>query len=529
MVKALLHKQFLQMTKFLYQDAKSGKRRNAGSIILFGLLLVYAFGAFGLLFFMMSDALCRPLTEIGFGWLYFALMSSMAGVMGIIGSVFTTYSSLYQGKDNETLLAMPIPPSLILLARMLSCYLTTFFFEMLVLIPAELAWIFAGFFSVPSLLVFIGLLFLLPLFTLAIACLLGWLIALVAGHVQHKSFVTVALSMLFLVAYFYIYSQAGQLLTLILTNAEQLATTVQKALYPVYLTGRALTGEWLPFVIMALLYLAAFGLVYWLLTVTFLRLATTKYAGKRQVYRAKETMKTTPAGSALLRREFARLKSSPTYLMNGALGTLLMPVAAIVLIVKRQAVTDVLSIFGGRGMALLVAAAIGFAVSMNALTAPSVSLEGKSLWIVQSLPVSSWDVLKAKLRMHLILTLVPALILAAAGIFVFGLSLTDAVLLLVFTVLFTLFSALFGLFLNLKFPNLNWTNEAAAVKQSTAALFTIFGQWGLVILLGVLYLAVGDKIGDTWYFVGIDVVMAALTVLLARWMKTRGTRIFESL
>ena len=45
--------------------------------------------------------------------------------------------------------------------------------------------------------------------------------------------------------------------------------------------------------------------------------------------------------------------------------------------------------------------------SMNDMTAPSVSLEGKSLWLMQSLPVTPWQVLKAKLSMQIILTAVP--------------------------------------------------------------------------------------------------------------------------
>ena len=40
---------------------------------------------------------------------------------------------------------------------------------------------------------------------------------------------------------------------------------------------------------------------------------------------------------------------------------------------------------------------------MNDMTAPSVSLEGKSLWLMQSLPVTPWQVLRAKLTMQLLL------------------------------------------------------------------------------------------------------------------------------
>ena len=57
--------------------------------------------------------------------------------------------------------------------------------------------------------------------------------------------------------------------------------------------------------------------------------------------------------------------------------------------------------------------------SINDISAPSVSLEGKTLWLVQALPVSPWQVLKAKLKLHLILTLPPAAVLTGCALAVF--------------------------------------------------------------------------------------------------------------
>ena len=57
---------------------------------------------------------------------------------------------------------------------------------------------------------------------------------------------------------------------------------------------------------------------------------------------------------------------------------------------------------------LLLIAAVCLLASMNDMAAPSVSLEGKSLWLAQSLPVKPWQVLRAKLAVHLTLTGVPA-------------------------------------------------------------------------------------------------------------------------
>lgn len=50
---------------------------------------------------------------------------------------------------------------------------------------------------------------------------------------------------------------------------------------------------------------------------------------------------------------------------------------------------------------------------MNDMAAPSISLEGKNLWLLQSLPVKPWQALRAKLSVQLLLTSIPALFASA--------------------------------------------------------------------------------------------------------------------
>ena len=64
-------------------------------------------------------------------------------------------------------------------------------------------------------------------------------------------------------------------------------------------------------------------------------------------------------------------------------------------------------VFGNRpGSVMLILCALA---SMNDMSAPSVSLEGKNLWLIQSLPITPWQVLRAKLLLHAGLTGIPML------------------------------------------------------------------------------------------------------------------------
>ena len=64
---------------------------------------------------------------------------ALVGVlMGVFGSVFNTFSGLYQAKDNDLLLSLPIPVRAILASRLLGVYLMGLTFSGVILLPLSL-------------------------------------------------------------------------------------------------------------------------------------------------------------------------------------------------------------------------------------------------------------------------------------------------------------------------------------------------------------------------------------------------------
>ena len=110
MLKILVNKQLTEIFRSYFYDAKKNKKRSKGAVIgyiaLFVLLMA---GMLGGIFAFLSVTLCGTLAGLGVGWLYFALMGLLAVFLGAFGSVFNTFSGLYLAKDNDLLLAMPIP------------------------------------------------------------------------------------------------------------------------------------------------------------------------------------------------------------------------------------------------------------------------------------------------------------------------------------------------------------------------------------------------------------------------------------
>ena len=183
MFRALLRLQ-LRSSLAAFTRGRKGRGGSRGALLGYAVLMVYVAGVFLWLFHMMASALCAPLLEMGLGWLYFAVMSAMALALGVVGSVFQAQSQLFEARDNESLLAMPIPPSRILGARLLALYLQSLVFSALVLVPTALAYAAAAPLAGPAALCLTAAFLLLPLLTVTLSCLLGWLTALITSRLR---------------------------------------------------------------------------------------------------------------------------------------------------------------------------------------------------------------------------------------------------------------------------------------------------------------------------------------------------------
>lgn len=531
MTKALLKKQMMEVFSWVYQNKKSGKNRSKGGIVLYALLYLLVFGFLGFSFYMVAAALCQPLVSAGFGWLYFAIMGLLSVAFGVFGSVFSTYTSLYQAKDNDLLLSMPVPASKILMIRLSGVYTMGLMYELIIMIPTVIAYFLAAPVNAAGIVCTLLIPWVLSVFVLILSAVLGWVVALVGSRLKNKNIVVVFLSLAFITGYYYLYSQAYSILERILSNPETIAAQAKTFLYPLYHMGLAAQGNLVSMVIFTAIAAVLFGIVYLLLSRSFLKLATTNRGAPKVRYRERKTAART-AGQALLGKELRRFLGSASYMLNCGLGIVLMIVGAVALIIKGDVVVSTLTmVFAGYEdmIPLIAVAAVCLFTTMNDITAPSVSLEGKNIWLVQSLPVSARQVLMAKLKLHLLLTLIPAAVLTAAVEWVIRPAPVFALLIFLSVGAFILFMAAFGLFLNLLMPNLTWTSETVPIKQSMAVMIALFGGWAIIMLFGVAYYLLSGVLSPLAYLLCATVILSGAFLVLLRWIKTRGERIFESL
>ena len=511
---------------------KNGKKTGKGTVALFVVLYLYvAVVLCGMMAFLFHS-LAAPYHAFGLDWLYFAMAGMISLAMAIFGTVFTTQNQLYAAKDNDLLLSMPIKPSHILLSRMISLLAMNLLFVGLIMGTAMV--VYAT--EVGTLALGIGMQILsiaaLTLLAQAIACLLGWLLHLIMGKLN-KSIASFVFMVLFLVVYFGVYSQANAILSSMVANGQEIAGSLQNWVWPIYAMGMGCTGNVLLGLALPLISVLAFGLVYWLLSKTFLRTATASHSAKRKKVDY-SSVKAAGAGQALVRKELRRFVGTPVYLTNMGLGLIFVVALAAAGVIFRGKVLEILAeitevLDPTPYLSMVICAMLMFMSSMNCISTPSVSLEGKNLWVLKSMPVSGKQILLAKLRFHILMT---CPITVAAGLLlgvIYGCGPVGTLMCAVLPGLSCLFCGLLGLICGLQWARLDWINEAYPCKQSVSVMVVLFTMMLLPVVLGGVYFGPLSMLSPNG-FLGLCGALLALLCGLMYWaVSTWGVKKWDAL
>lgn len=532
MLKILLKRQLYELNRSFFYDPKKGKSRSkfasAAFIVLYALLMVCVLGG---MFTFCAYQLANPLRAAGLDWLYFALFGTIGLMFGVFGSVFNTYAALYKANDNDLLLSLPVPVGSILLSRLLGVYLMGLMFSAVVFVPAATVYLCIDF-SVGTLLGCILGMLSISVFVFVLSCALGWVVAKIASKLKRKSFLTVIISLVFIGGYYYVVNNIPTLLMQFTQYTGAIGAGVKNFAYPVYLFGRMSAGNLVsaPLPVFGTAALAL--LTFYVMSKSFLKLATASSDTVTAKYNRNARQKASGVFPALLKREFSRFTASPAYMLNCGFGVIIMPIAGILLLIRGAALRSMLfGLFDSNTgtIAILAAAAVCLVSTMNDMTAPSVSLEGKTLWILRSMPVTTQQILRAKLAMQLLLSGISVLFAAICTCIAFAVPIGSSIAVILACLSLVVLLAEFGLFLDLKKPNLNWTTEITPIEQSSSVMFALFGGWLYVLLFGAGWFLGAHALGAELYLMLFFALNVILSAVLRSWLMRSGTDIFESL
>ncbi len=507
---------FLLLKYDLLRLVRGGKKKTQGAkIAITGvILLIVALSIVGMS--ALYTALFASILPEDKKHLSLSLIAFVYCLMYLMSTVGTS-KILFGANDYDFLSSLPIKSQTVILSKLAYVYIIGLGSSILCFLPASVTYMLVCKSGAITLLNALLLLPFIPLVPLCLGLIIGTLVNILMSKVKRKSIVGIIFSALFLIVYFYFMFGVNED-----ASDEQMSNMLvnAKLLTPFNLISKGIGGNYL--------YILLFDLASLLLSFAYVA-PLGKYYKKingiitsKQRGRGVDLSKQTDSSvlKTLLKKEIKVYFSNSAIIMNSIIGPVMAILFGVVFNVKGGVNGLIGADFEGEvdlneitDMAKIFIPYIPFFfIGISTFAAFSVSLEGKNLWIIKSLPINATDWLNAKLILNLIITLPAGVI----SVILFGIGCRllwyDILIAVCIISIYSLLGGLLGLAVNLKFNNFNWTNPAEVVKRgASATICMLVGTFAAIPVIGVQIL--GSLVSPYLGFALVFIVLSALSYL----------------
>lgn len=496
---------FFNINRALHtNDAKEKRRLVAmGALMLFVVVLMAGY----------STALAIVCARFGMADALPPLILMICAACTLVMTFLKSNGVLFGFRDYDMVMSLPVKNATVIVSRLLSVYAMNLLISCVIMLPSMIVYGTTYHVS-PS--VWCMLILSLPLASLlpmVLSMVAGLLITAVSVRFRHKNLAAILLStaaILALLAASFAIPREEAAWTELITSSAQMVYRIYPA---AELYANALTNnDWGSFGLFALLSIGASVLIVMLLSTFYNRIHAALFSVRtKRAYRL-GTLKTSTPFQGLYKKELRRLLSSPIYAMNTVIGAILLLAAAVAfLIIDMEQIGHALGLPDAlvwiKPMMPWIAT---FFVSISTATSSSLSLEGKSRWLMCSAPVPSTVIFNAKIAVSLSY-LIPSVLISCTLLAIsVQTNLAETIALFIIPLLFSVCISVIGLAYNLKYPKYDWTSEYHAVKQSASVLATIGTGFSSVLVFYVL--TASFPAFSSWIQLLAVVLIAAATI-----------------
>lgn len=462
------------------------------------------------------------------------LMMAVTSTVSLMTTIFKVKGTIFGFRDYDLVMSLPVSTREIVASRVSLLYVVNMVFTAIIMIPAMVVY---GLMADPSILFFINSiisLFFIPMVPIILASILGTVIAYAASRFRHTNLLNILFSIMIFVGIM-VFSlgmgDSGQELV----NFSRTMTQKVNTMYPLagLYTNAVIRKDMVSLLGFIGISLLAFFLYSFLIGRCFKWMNSKMLVGASRTKFVMGDLKACSPFSALYHKEIKRFFATPVYMLNTGFGVVLLTIGTIVLIFMKSPLAELFHLkldmkqmlaspqfgeaFGGYGPLM-----VSFFIYMSSTTMASISLEGKNLWILKSLPVPAKTIFLAKIAVNLTI-LAPVLLDVILIGMVLQVPFYQGIVLLLTVVVCAFFVSIFGLLINLRFPNFNWTSETIAVKQSAASVVCVFTGMGVIALQYLLLFLQLDITLTYLVYIGI---MGIADAVLYRILLSYGSKRF---
>ncbi len=535
---ALFKVSFRSMLLSSVNTRRNAKRRQgaaggAGAVVLLALLMAFISGNYS---FTLSAAFGYEGLE-----LVLLFMSMVAMFLPVIFILFAAQGTVFSTKDMDLVFSLPISSFSVLLARVSALYVEALLITEMLLIPAGAVYVAnggAGGIAALALLIVLGVFVaMVPTF---LSLLFGSVISLLISRIKHKNLFNVLFSLVLFVALMVgIFA-----MNFGLSSGEQVGFDIA-GIYAM-VAGAFPPAEWIvlgalggPVQIALIVALGLLPLlaVVWVFSRVYKKLLTRLSSTYLRSDYKLRGVKATGSFHALFAKETRKFFGTPAFVINNSVMIVMLIIGSVAAVIFRAEIQSGLAMLAGMGAGALVEnlpplllLAFQFFASFLFVSCVSISLEGKTLWILKEAPLGVGKIFLAKAGFQFLLGAFTAVVCIPLLGWALGMQVLDAALILLFTLLFALLTSVSGLYINLLFPRMDAENDAMVIKNSASVMITmLFNFLVLAALVGVFFLVQPLGLGFAGFGAIAACVLAALDALAVALLNTKGRKMFARL
>lgn len=507
-------------------------------VLLFGFLIIAVFVSI----YGYADMMLEPLAGTGMEYSVLTIYSLVAVLFIVMEGLYKSSELLFNCRDDNLVLALPVRRSTVLLVRMMKFYLFELAFTMIILLPTMAAYVVrVGVSMVPGTFYLASLvaLILLPVVPVVISALAGIGISEISTRFRFKRLVQTVLVVILLLGVLALSFNIQNVMMTIAEHASSINDAIMRLYYPVGAYIQMVTDFSIPTLLIFIVanLAVAMGFV-WLFAKIYFRLNSRMKITRSSKVHKKGKIRSHGITKALMIKEGRKFVSSPVFLTNAGFSLVIYLVAVVMAVVKFDSFASIMSSVGIQAteneivglMPVIVTGFVVFCAMMTSITSSMISLEGRTINILKSLPVSAFRIVMTKVLVAVLIA-APVFLVGDVLLFIkFDFDIWQMLMILVLSVVMPVLAEVFGIVVNLKFPKMDAENDAEVVKQSMSATVAVLG--GIIFATTIVYIIYMCIQGGVSTNLTMAIVLAICTIIMTGlivYLKVNGEKDFSAI
>lgn len=507
-------------------------------------LFVTLFISFIFMFVIWSNAniIFEKFSPLNLNIIVLSMSVFFISFITVIEGVYKSSSLLFNCRDDQLLLSLPIRKSTVLFIRIFKFYLFELMFSSMFFIPVIISYLsWTNNVNFTFFITSFIMLLLLPIIPIIISCIIGLVITALSSRFKYKNLFQTVFSTLFLLVFFYFSFSFDKYLNYVMKHSNSIYNIISKIYYPAGVYAKLISNfnllQLLSFIIINVLLFVIMILLlsrfYFKINSRLKKVIITKKVNINNI-----TIKSNSIYFSLIKKEFNTIFNTPVLIINSFFALVLFIILSIGISIKFKSFLLMISSYNNFGfsidliynnLSLFVFVLIMVTSFMTSISNSLISLEGKKISILKSLPIKTKNILMSKVYTCLIIT-TPVLFLGDIILFFrLKISLFESILLVILSILLPLVSHFVGLIVNLLFPKLDYENSTEVVKQSFSSFLSV--MIGMILLLINVFI-VSKIIGHFSSIIILSVfciIYVFINILLYLYLIKYGVKRFNNL